>query len=155
MVGWAPPIRAQIKGPTRPLGLVRIRDQSNTVHLISFIAVVSRSARVWPSSPLPPPLSLSLLCCAHMVLYLFLGSTPTVLQYFSFQLLDQLWLKDSTRKPPVVSHLSQLQSILWRLYEYRQLGEPLDRSLVLEIFGPRVTAKKKDLSVRKFFILST
>jgi hypothetical protein len=27
----------------------------------------------------------------------------------------------------------------------------LPRSLVSEIFGPRVTAKKKDLSVRKFF----
>jgi len=82
-----------------------------------------------------------------MLLCLFLSNTPTVLQYFGFQLLDQPWLKDSTRKPSVVSHLSQLQSILWRLYEYRQLGEPLDRSLVLEIFGPRVTAKKKDLLV--------
>ena len=29
MVGWAPPIRARIKGPTGPLGPVWIRDQSN------------------------------------------------------------------------------------------------------------------------------
>ena len=29
MVGWAPPIRARIKGPTGSLGPVRIRDQSN------------------------------------------------------------------------------------------------------------------------------
>jgi len=36
MVGWAPPIRARIKGPTGPLGPVRIRDQSNNLPLDLF-----------------------------------------------------------------------------------------------------------------------
>ena len=47
MVGWAPPIRARIKGPTRPLGPVRIRDQSNNLPLL---VIDDNSTKIWKLS---------------------------------------------------------------------------------------------------------
>ena len=58
------------------------------------------------------------------------GKKFSQLRWKAFQLLDLLWLKDSIGMLSLVSHLSRLQSILWRLRQYHQLGEPLHRSLV-------------------------